>query len=76
MAMLHIIDPLGGEQSKRKKLKRRIYRSKVSSVSECNIISKISSVSECNIILCVIRARTTFGTVMVKALWNCNPRMH
>ena len=31
MAMLHIVDPCGGEQRKRKRLKRRIYRSKVSS---------------------------------------------
>ena len=29
MTMLRIIDPLGGEQRKRKKLKRWIYRSKV-----------------------------------------------
>ena len=33
MTMLQTIDPVGGEQRKRRKLKRRVYRSKVSGVS-------------------------------------------
>ena len=61
MTMLQTIDPVRGEQRKRRKLKRRIYHSKVSRLSFVYV----------NILLVMLcRDQTIFGIVTVTIRLN------